>query len=243
MKLGEKCSEETKRKMSEAQKGNKKMLGKHHSEETKRRISESLKGRPVSMEKRRRISETLKGRTHSDEQKKKAGDARLGHEVSEETRRKISKAQRGVSKPGHKHTEETKRKISKSRMGWKYSEETKRKISEATKGEKSHNWKGGVTTVHERIRSSAKYRSWRKSVFERDEYICQKTLTKCEESRCHHIENFCNNEELRFVVNNGITLSKESHMEFHKIYGQFNNTREQLEEYLDTGFDAHKIVS
>ena len=42
---GKILSEETKRKMSEAHKGNKSMLGKHHSEDAKRKISESLKGR------------------------------------------------------------------------------------------------------------------------------------------------------------------------------------------------------
>jgi lysyl-tRNA synthetase class I len=38
-------SEETRNKMSEALKGNKRWLGKHHTEETKRKISESQKKR------------------------------------------------------------------------------------------------------------------------------------------------------------------------------------------------------
>ena len=36
--------EETKRKIGEAQKGNKNWLGKHHTEETKRKLSEANKG-------------------------------------------------------------------------------------------------------------------------------------------------------------------------------------------------------
>ena len=41
---GKPLSEETKRKMSEALKGNKNMLGKHHTEETKQKMRNSLKG-------------------------------------------------------------------------------------------------------------------------------------------------------------------------------------------------------
>lgn len=49
-------SEETKRKLSEAQKGNKNMLGKHLSEETKRKISEAKKGK-VAWNKGKKFSE------------------------------------------------------------------------------------------------------------------------------------------------------------------------------------------
>jgi len=46
--LGKTHSEESKAKMSEAQKGNKNWLGKTHSEETKVRISEAMKGKKRS---------------------------------------------------------------------------------------------------------------------------------------------------------------------------------------------------
>ena len=62
--FGKHHSEETKRKQSEARKGkycgkNNPMYGKHHSEETKERISEAKKGRPSPN----------KGRTFSEEHK------------------------------------------------------------------------------------------------------------------------------------------------------------------------------
>lgn len=60
---GKKLSEETRRKLSEANKGkpspNK---GKHHTEETRIKISESKKGKTISEETRRKISETMKGK-------------------------------------------------------------------------------------------------------------------------------------------------------------------------------------
>ena len=50
----------------------------------------------------------------------------------------------------------------------------------------------------------------------------------------HHINNFSSFPELRTSLENGITLSKESHELFHKIYGKKNNTKSQLEKFLIT---------
>lgn len=49
----------------------------------------------------------------------------------------------------------------------------------------------------------------------------------------HHINNFAEFSELRFALDNGITLSEKAHDEFHKIYGIKNNTKGQLEEFLN----------
>ena len=98
-------SEETRRKLSEANRG------KVFSEETKRKLSESQKGRVFSEETRRRMSESHKGRV-----------------LTEETKRKISEAKKGKkSKP---FSEEHKRKLSESQKGKVLTEETRRKLSE-----------------------------------------------------------------------------------------------------------------
>ena len=64
--FGKHHSEETRRKMSEAKKGeNHPLFGHHHSEETRRKISEAQKGKkhgPMSEEHRRKISEAVKRR-------------------------------------------------------------------------------------------------------------------------------------------------------------------------------------
>jgi hypothetical protein len=99
-------------------------------------------------------------------------------------------------------------------------------------GEDNPSWKGGVTPLHNKIRSSVENRLWIKSVFERDDYTCQKTGRRGGTLVAHHILNFSAYPELRFAIDNGITLSLESHDEFHRIYGKTNNTKEQLEEFL-----------
>jgi hypothetical protein len=105
--LGKTHSEESKKKMSESQKGNTKMLGKTHSEETKRKMSASSKG-----------NTNFLGKTHSEETKRKMSEIKKN--PSEETRRKLSEAQKGNTKMlGKTHSEETKRKMSASSKGKK----------------------------------------------------------------------------------------------------------------------------
>jgi len=115
------------------------------------------------------------------------------------------------------------------------SELQKRKVSESRRGKMTgkdnHSWKGGVTPKNHKIRTSTEFADWRKAVFERDNYVCQKTKERGGKLHPHHIQNFADYPELRFTVNNGITLSKKAHQEFHKIYGNKNNTMEQLKEF------------
>ena len=76
-------SEETKRKMSEAQSGQHHWFyGKHPSEETLRKMSEVNKGKVFSEETRRKLAEAKIGKT---------GNA-LGHKKSDEAKRKMSES-------------------------------------------------------------------------------------------------------------------------------------------------------
>lgn len=111
------------------------------------------------------------------------------------------------------------------------SEEHKQKISIGVTGEKNGNYKGGITPENNKIRRSAESRLWKEECLTRDNYTCQKYGTN-NKLGVHHILNFAEYPELRFDVNNGITLSKKAHKEFHRIYGRKNNTREQIEEFI-----------
>jgi hypothetical protein len=100
---GKTLSEETKIKMSEAQKGNTKRLGKTHSEETIKKMSEAHKGKTPSEETRRKLSEAKKGENNHN----------YGKTASEETKKRMSGASKNPS-------EETKRKLSEASKGRKW---------------------------------------------------------------------------------------------------------------------------
>jgi group I intron endonuclease len=88
-------SSETKKKMSEAKKGNTNSKGKSPSAETRENLREYWKGRkrgPRSAEAREKISVSLSGHTHSDETREKMSAAKKGRTHSDETRAKISAA-------------------------------------------------------------------------------------------------------------------------------------------------------
>jgi hypothetical protein len=75
--------EEVRKKISEAQKGEKHhFFGKHHTEETRKKISEAHKGKTLSEEHRRKLSSSHKGKPSHNK----------GKTFSEEHRRKISNA-------------------------------------------------------------------------------------------------------------------------------------------------------
>lgn len=111
------------------------------------------------------------------------------------------------------------------------------------------NWKGGVSSELQIERGSVDNKKWRESVLERDKYTCQICGCKDTQMQAHHIEGFARNEDLRYMVNNGLTLcfnchdpSKEG--SFHNTYGTINNTREQLEEYIEWyKEDVRKIIN
>lgn len=102
-------------------------------------------------------------------------------------------------------------------------------------GANCHLWKGGKMKDYsekDRIRRSMEYKLWRRAIFERDNFTCQKYGIRGGKLIAHHINNFADFEELRLAIDNGITLSEKAHRDFHKIYGRNNNTKEQLKEFL-----------
>lgn len=93
-------------------------------------------------------------------------------------------------------------------------------------------WKGGVTTEARKIRTSVKYAEWRKSVFEKDNYTCQKCSKRGNTLNAHHKKSFAENPELRLSVQNGVTFCKVCHHNFHKKYGYKNNNEQQVADFL-----------
>lgn len=100
-------------------------------------------------------------------------------------------------------------------------------------GEQHGNWKGGISSDRQRVMSTKKYKDWRNSVFERDNYTCVKCGQVGRTLNAHHIENYADNEEKRMDLDNGITLCKNCHVEFHKIYGKSETNGEMIKEFCE----------
>ena len=131
-----------------------------------------------------------------------------GRKFTEKWKQNISNGHKGIKylnrKKGIKFTEEHKRKI-----GLKSSQRT---------GEKSNFWKGGITPKNLVIRASTKYNKWRISVYKRDNWTCVNCKKVGGNLEAHHIKEFSKYPELRFDINNGITLCCECHKKT-KNYG------------------------
>lgn len=274
---GKEFSKEHREKISKSNKnyylngGINPMKGKHHSEEVKRKISLKNKNKIVSKETRENISKAVSGenngfygKCHSDKTRKKISEANKGKECSEITRKKLSEASKGKkclqktrekigkANKGKIRSKEVKENISRFLTGKHRSKETREKIGRSIRGKKHWNWKGGISSLSEKIRSSIKYKEWVREVLKQNDYVCQKYKIRSKQKNpvilvAHHVKNFAliikenNIKTLEHAfscwelwdVNNGITLSEKAHKEFHKIYGTKNNTKEQLEEFID----------
>lgn len=108
---------------------------------------------------------------------------------------------------------------------------------ESITGENNKNWKGGVRTEREIIRTSSEYQNWRKDVLRYDNFKCV-ICGSNSKLEAHHIHPFADFKELIFCQWNGITMCKNHHNKdivesFHKIYGTKDNTPEQLQEYIN----------
>lgn len=112
---------------------------------------------------------------------------------------------------GDKHTQSSKEKIRQSLFG--------------KRGALARNWQGGKTKQNIIIRYSTEAKNWRKSVFERDKYVCQfcgvhSGLGKSIVLHADHIKPFAYFPELRFDINNGRTLCRECHKKTDSYAGK-----------------------
>lgn len=102
--------------------------------------------------------------------------------------------------------------------------------------ENHYKWKNELTNEYREYRSNRRldpeYNAFIKLVLKRDNFTCQ----ICHNTNkgnlvVHHLESYDNNKELSKDVTNGICLCKNCHKNFHKIYGNGNNTRKQFNEW------------
>lgn len=69
-------------------------------------------------------------------------------------------------------------------------------------------------------RKTPEYKSWRKAVFERDNYTCQICGQRGGKLNAHHVSRYAKSPGLRTDINNGITLCEQCHKELHQKEGK-----------------------
>lgn len=158
-----------------------------------------------------------------------------GRKHAEESKRKMKKPKKDSSKmykiPKGKHISSK----TEFKKGRKLTKEMKLKISNSLRGKKNPNWKGGITSLLNRLRHIENYYQWRSNIFSRDNWTCQTCNQRGGDLEPHHIISFSKlckiynieNEEVAkkcpelWDITNGITLCKKCH-KLTKNWGKRN---------------------
>ena len=131
---------------------------------------------------------------------------------------------------GNKHSIEIIEKISTTKKGKPNNSSTKfkkgyipwnnGKKNPYVTGEKCNFWKGGITPKNKILRQSIECREWRLKIFERDSYTCQVCRQIGVYLEAHHIKSWSAFPELRFDIDNGITLCLDCHSKTNNYKGR-----------------------
>ncbi len=157
------------------------------------------------------------GKILSQETKDKIRQKHLGIKMSiESSEKKRQWMLKNNPFRGKKHSEKSKEKQREKMKGRKLTLEHRNKIiqnliSGDVKGEKSHGWRGGISPVNARLRSTKEYISWNRRVKERDDYTCLWCGLKSKSNHADHIKSFIEFPELRHSLDNGRTLCAKCH--------------------------------
>ena len=141
--------------------------------------------------------------------------AQKGHKLSLETRQRLSLARKGDKNAffGKKHTLEARQRISLTNLGKKHTLETRLKMSLVKKGENHPRWFTDRSKLKKKQeRNDVAYQDWRKQVWLRDNWKCKIANPDCKgRIEAHHILKWSEYPELRYQINNGITLCQAHH--------------------------------
>jgi hypothetical protein len=109
----------------------------------------------------------------------------------------------------------------------------------ATSGKNHYNWRNDLSKKDRVARRSLKENSdWIQEILKQDNYKCQ--ICNKEKSghlNAHHLESYHWCKELRFDLNNGVTVCDACHMKFHNKFGRRYNTSEQFYIFLRNNND------
>lgn len=111
---------------------------------------------------------------------------------------------------------------------------TRFKLRMANLGPKNHNWEGGKTNKRKALQNNFLYRSWRKRVYERDDYTCQICGIRGGELNADHIMPVCIKQSRIYDITNGRTLCHDCHTKTD-TFGQKARTLKKQMQILAEG--------
>jgi 5-methylcytosine-specific restriction endonuclease McrA len=158
----------------------------------------------------------MQGRSFSSETVAKMREKQIaiGRDPEERKRRSQRARANGTGKwmKGRTLPQEVKEKIVAHRRAKTYLEiYGERAAQEASKRRESNRarWKDVPRqTQREKHNADYRYSDWRKAVFERDNYTCCVCGEHSGELQAHHIQSWAKHPELRYDVDNGMTVHK-----------------------------------
>lgn len=126
-------------------------------------------------------------------------------------------------------------------------------------GPRHHNWKGGITPLHNKIRNCEKAQEWKRACMERDDYTCQITKQRGEKLHVHHKKPFSTilkefldsgrntlEEALEYKpfwdIKNGIVISEEAHLKLHS-HQIDQDLLSIVTSLLSSGYSINKIAN
>ncbi len=141
------------------------------------------------------------------------------------------------------------KKVKQYRLSQTYhycSKECMKKHKSTFTKDKAYNWQGGVNKLQNSIRKLTALKEWTQNIFERDLFTCQKCLKGSNKLEAHHLIgvsqiikmnkikdiNDANKCVMLFDLNNGVTMCKKCHREFHKLFGVINFTPEDYYKFI-----------
>jgi len=173
------------------------------TEEIKRKLR-GINRPPLTEEHKKKISLSNKGKKRppfSKEWKENMSKVHLGVKLSDFHRKRIGEGHKGLNTWS---------------KGKKFTEEHRKNMGKHCRGEKNYRWIKDRTKL-KRIskqgeRRTSAYFYWRKMVWTRDNWKCIIGDSNCNgKIVAHHILSFTKFPELRYKINNGITLCQFHH--------------------------------
>lgn len=104
-------------------------------------------------------------------------------------------------------------------------------------GEKSPSWNPNIhkeNDINNRKSYSEKLKQieWSKKILSNYNYTCLKCGAK-RNLNAHHLDNWYDNIDKRYSLDNGVCLCEKCHKNFHYLYSYKNNTKQQFEEWIN----------